>query len=240
MAAEAGVAVIAVGAIASYDDVNSILLAGRADLCAVGRTHLYDPQWTLHAAVEQGYRGPAAAWPDQFAAGSRKPPSARTDAVRPQAVAAARGGQRTGARPVDAFAHGGRPECGTLVSVATTDNTTTRLGQLILTIFALYGRTEGNWLSVASIVALMADLGADGQAVRSSVSRLKRRGVLDGERRGAMAGYSPHRAHPGGSRRGRRADLRAAPGRPRRTAGWWWCSRSPSPSATSGTRCAPA
>jgi anthraniloyl-CoA monooxygenase len=84
VAAEAGVAVIAVGAIASYDDVNSILLAGRADLCAVGRTHLYDPQWTLHAAVEQGYRGPAAEWPDQFAAGSRKPPSARTDAVRPR------------------------------------------------------------------------------------------------------------------------------------------------------------
>jgi len=84
VAAQAGVAVIAVGAIASYDDVNSILLAGRADLCAVGRTHLYDPQWTLHAAVEQGYRGPAAAWPDQFAAGSRKPPSARTDAVRPR------------------------------------------------------------------------------------------------------------------------------------------------------------
>jgi anthraniloyl-CoA monooxygenase len=84
VAAEAGVAVIAVGAIASYDDVNSILLAGRADLCAVGRTHLYDPQWTLHAAVEQGYQGPAAAWPDQFAAGSRKPPSARTDAVRPR------------------------------------------------------------------------------------------------------------------------------------------------------------
>ena len=38
VAAAAGVAVIAVGAIASYDDVNSILLAGRADLCAVGRT----------------------------------------------------------------------------------------------------------------------------------------------------------------------------------------------------------
>jgi len=72
--------------------------------------------------------------------------------------------------------------------VATTDNT--RLGQLILTIFALYGRTEGNWLSVASIIALMADLGADSQAVRSSVSRLKARGVLDGERRGGAAGYS--------------------------------------------------
>jgi phenylacetic acid degradation operon negative regulatory protein len=72
--------------------------------------------------------------------------------------------------------------------VATTDNT--RLGQLILTIFALYGRAEGNWLSVASIIALMADLGADSQAVRSSVSRLKARGVLDGERRGGAAGYS--------------------------------------------------
>jgi phenylacetic acid degradation operon negative regulatory protein len=74
--------------------------------------------------------------------------------------------------------------------VANTDSTTTRLGQLILTIFALYGRAEGNWLSVASIVALMADLGADGQAVRSSVSRLKRGGVLDGERRDGLAGYS--------------------------------------------------
>ena len=72
--------------------------------------------------------------------------------------------------------------------MAISDNT--RLGQLILTIFALYGRAEDNWLSVASIVALMADLGADGQAVRSSVSRLKRRGVLDGERRGGAAGYS--------------------------------------------------
>ena len=54
-----GVAVIAVGAISSYDDVNSLILAGRADLCALGRTHLYDPQWTLHAAAEQGYAGRA-------------------------------------------------------------------------------------------------------------------------------------------------------------------------------------
>lgn len=79
-----GAAVIAVGAISSYDDVNSILLAGRADLCALGRTHLYDPQWTLHAAAEQGYQGPGAEWPDQFRAGRRKPPTSRTDAVRPR------------------------------------------------------------------------------------------------------------------------------------------------------------
>src|SRR5208282_4636127 len=68
-----GVAVIAVGAISSYDDVNSIILAGRADLCALGRTHLYDPQWTLHAAAEQGYAGPGASWPLPFAAGGRRP-----------------------------------------------------------------------------------------------------------------------------------------------------------------------
>lgn len=72
--------------------------------------------------------------------------------------------------------------------MAISDNT--RLGQLILTVFALYARSEGNWLSVAALVCLMADLGADGQAVRSSVSRLKRRGVLDSERRGDAAGYS--------------------------------------------------
>ncbi|WP_285662543.1 bifunctional salicylyl-CoA 5-hydroxylase/oxidoreductase [Actinorhabdospora filicis] len=66
--------VIAVGAISSYDDVNSILMAGRADLCALGRTHLWDPQWTLHAAVDQGHPMP---WPPQFAAGARKPPTGR-------------------------------------------------------------------------------------------------------------------------------------------------------------------
>ncbi|GAB2469491.1 bifunctional salicylyl-CoA 5-hydroxylase/oxidoreductase [Xylanimonas ulmi] len=84
VAAPAGVAVIAVGAISSHDDVNSILLAGRADLCALGRTHLYDPSWTLHAAAEQSYSGPAAAWPVPWAAGRRKPPTSRTDKVPPR------------------------------------------------------------------------------------------------------------------------------------------------------------
>ena len=84
VAAATGTAVIAVGAIASYDDVNSILLAGRADLCALGRTHLYDPQWTLHAAAEQEYRGAGADWPLPYQAGRRKPPTSRTDAVRPR------------------------------------------------------------------------------------------------------------------------------------------------------------
>jgi anthraniloyl-CoA monooxygenase len=79
-----GVAVITVGAISSYDDVNSLILAGRADLCALGRTHLYDPQWTLHAAAEQDYAGPGATWPLPFAAGRRKPQSGRTDGPRPR------------------------------------------------------------------------------------------------------------------------------------------------------------
>jgi phenylacetic acid degradation operon negative regulatory protein len=71
-----------------------------------------------------------------------------------------------------------------------TDARETRLGQLIVSIFGLYARAEGNRLSVASIVALMADLGAPDQAVRSSVSRLKRRGLLRSERIGGAAGYA--------------------------------------------------
>jgi anthraniloyl-CoA monooxygenase len=79
-----GVAVIAVGVISSYDDVNSILLAGRADLCALGRAHLYNPHWTLHAAADQGYAGPGVSWPNPFAAGNRKPQTGRTDGPRPR------------------------------------------------------------------------------------------------------------------------------------------------------------
>ncbi|KAB2586750.1 oxidoreductase [Rhodococcus erythropolis] len=79
-----GVGVIAVGAISSHDDVNSVLLAGRADLVALGRPHLYNPAWTLHAAAEQEYTGPGVSWPDQFKAGSRKPPSGRTDGPPPR------------------------------------------------------------------------------------------------------------------------------------------------------------
>lgn len=84
VARDKNVTVIAVGAISTYDDVNSILLAGRADLVALGRTHLWNPQWTLQAAAEQEYRGSGAEWIPQYRAGSRKPPAARTDAVRPR------------------------------------------------------------------------------------------------------------------------------------------------------------
>ncbi|WP_329613370.1 bifunctional salicylyl-CoA 5-hydroxylase/oxidoreductase [Streptomyces brevispora] len=78
------VPVIAVGAISSWDDVNSLLLAGRADLCALARPHLYDPHWTLHAAAEQGYPGQGAPWPLPYRAGSRTPPAGRTDAPKPR------------------------------------------------------------------------------------------------------------------------------------------------------------
>ena len=81
---ELGIPVVAVGAISSWDDVNSLLLAGRADLCALARPHLYDPHWTLHAAAEQGYTGPGASWPAPYRAGSRTPPTGRTDAPSPR------------------------------------------------------------------------------------------------------------------------------------------------------------
>ncbi|WP_373033135.1 bifunctional salicylyl-CoA 5-hydroxylase/oxidoreductase [Streptomyces sp. NRRL B-2790] len=80
----AGIPVIAVGAISSWDDVNSLILAGRTDLCALARPHLYDPHWTLHAAAEQGYEGPAVVWPAPYRAGSRRPQTGRTDAPKPR------------------------------------------------------------------------------------------------------------------------------------------------------------
>jgi anthraniloyl-CoA monooxygenase len=64
---EAGIATIAVGAISEADHVNSIIAAGRADLCALARPHLADPAWTLHAAAEQGYR--EMPWPKQYQGG---------------------------------------------------------------------------------------------------------------------------------------------------------------------------
>lgn len=79
---EVGIPTIAVGAIASYDDVNTIVLAGRADMCALARPHLYDPHWTLHAAAEQEYAGDGVSWVPQYQAGSRKPPTGRGDDVR--------------------------------------------------------------------------------------------------------------------------------------------------------------
>ena len=90
-----GIPTIAVGIISSWDDVNSIVLAGRADLCAVGRAHLYNPSWTLHAAVEQDYDGPGAVWPTPWRAGRRKPQTGRTDGPKPRLQLVREGEQGT-------------------------------------------------------------------------------------------------------------------------------------------------
>jgi anthraniloyl-CoA monooxygenase len=60
---DVGIATMAVGNISSYMDVNTIVAAGRADLCLLARAHLFDPYWTRHAAYMLGYALP---WPDPY------------------------------------------------------------------------------------------------------------------------------------------------------------------------------
>ncbi len=60
---EAAVPTMTVGNISSWSDANSIIAAGRADLCVLARAHLYDPYWTRHAAGDQGYE---LEWPDPY------------------------------------------------------------------------------------------------------------------------------------------------------------------------------
>jgi anthraniloyl-CoA monooxygenase len=64
---EAGIATMAVGNITEPDQVNSILLAGRADLVCLARPHLANPYWTLHAAARAGED--SVAWPRPYEAG---------------------------------------------------------------------------------------------------------------------------------------------------------------------------
>jgi phenylacetic acid degradation operon negative regulatory protein len=61
---------------------------------------------------------------------------------------------------------------------------------LIVTIYGLYAREAGGWLSIRAIIKLMAGVGVDEPAVRSSISRLKRRGILVAERMERSAGYA--------------------------------------------------
>lgn len=78
-------------------------------------------------------------------------------------------------------------------SVTTATTATQRLRQprgLIITLYGLYAREIGGWFSVAVLVRLLAELGVDEPAVRSSVSRLKRRGILNADRVGSVAGYA--------------------------------------------------
>jgi anthraniloyl-CoA monooxygenase len=69
---EGAVATLAVGNIYEIDHVNSIIAAGRADLVCLARPHLANPNWTLHAAAEQGYQGPGAREPHQYFLGYRQ------------------------------------------------------------------------------------------------------------------------------------------------------------------------
>ncbi len=69
---EAGIATMAVGAITTADQVNTLIASGRADLCALARPHLSDPYFTLHAAAEYqalGYPITGASWPKQYWSG---------------------------------------------------------------------------------------------------------------------------------------------------------------------------
>jgi anthraniloyl-CoA monooxygenase len=67
---EAGIPTLAVGAISEADHVNSIVAAGRADLCAVARPHLANPAWTLMEAAKIGYQ--AQPWPKQYLAAKQQ------------------------------------------------------------------------------------------------------------------------------------------------------------------------
>ncbi len=80
---DAGIATMAVGAITTADQVNTLLASGRADLVALGRPHLADPHFTLHAAAEYDYRD--VGWPKQYLSGAQQ---AHTLATRAREEAA--------------------------------------------------------------------------------------------------------------------------------------------------------
>ena len=79
---EAEIPTMTVGAVSSWEDINSILAAGRADLCVMARGHLYDPYFTRHAAQDQGLN---PEWPDPYTSLERYTP--RMQYVEPEGVA---------------------------------------------------------------------------------------------------------------------------------------------------------
>jgi anthraniloyl-CoA monooxygenase len=92
---EIGIPTIAVGAISEADQANSIIAAGRADLCAVARPHLADPAWVLHEAAKIGLT--SIPWPKQYFSGKLQyetglaraasvPPPVRPSVVAKQAL----------------------------------------------------------------------------------------------------------------------------------------------------------
>ena len=88
---QAGIATIAVGAITSADQVNTLVASGRADLCALARPHLADPSFTLRAAADyaaMGYAIESASWPKPYLPGKQQLEAlarrARQDAAQKQ------------------------------------------------------------------------------------------------------------------------------------------------------------
>ena len=87
---EAGIATIAVGAIFEADHANSIIAAGRADLCAIARPHLANPAWTLTETAKLGYptsngrssTGPRRRSSSAISSARRKPPRPMPDSRR--------------------------------------------------------------------------------------------------------------------------------------------------------------
>ncbi|MEO3787310.1 PaaX family transcriptional regulator C-terminal domain-containing protein [Actinocorallia sp. B10E7] len=61
---------------------------------------------------------------------------------------------------------------------------------LIVTVYGLYAREAGGWMSVASVIRLLARCGVDAPSVRSAVFRLKRSGLLVSEKKDGVAGYA--------------------------------------------------
>ena len=152
---EVGIPTIAVGAISSYDDVNTIVLSGRADLCALARPHLYDPHWTLHAAAEQELPG-------------------RVGAAVPLGLAAAEHGKGDGIRraPVRRFGPaGGRRGAPARALAAEGD----RMSRVVV----VTGGTRGIGRAVVERFEAAGDqvvaLGRDGRATSPTRRRWRRR-----------------------------------------------------------------
>jgi phenylacetic acid degradation operon negative regulatory protein len=78
---------------------------------------------------------------------------------------------------------------GATSSAAGTDVLAAQPRALIVTIYGLYARESAGWLSVSAVIRLMAELGVDEPAVRSAISRLKLRGLLEARREAGVAGY---------------------------------------------------
>ena len=198
---EAGIPTIAVGAISSYDDVNTIICAGRADLCALARPHLYDPAWTLHAAAEQEFD--ADAWVPQYQAGSRKPPAGR-DRVRAEL-------ERT-FDEVGADLLVGRARLTTVAMRGAVPNGEPLQPQdLVITLLGTYVRPFGRPVWSGGLVMLLREFGFSDGAARAALTRLVRRSLIARARSGRLVHYRADPAVRAAADRGRRAHLHARP-----------------------------